>query len=328
MELYILVNIIVIILTTNERKWIAKCLQSVLAAGVDGRCVLVVDNASTDGTPEIVRQQFPQVRLKINDRNLGFAAGNNVGIKLALDGGAEFVMVLNPDTTVAPDCFERLEEAVKEDPLSVLAPLQLRYDGGGIDPAMRKGLLVEAGEFVDDLYRGQRRKAYPLKEAYFGAVLFNRKVFETVGLFDECFFLYGEDGDFCRRMRCAGFGISLVPGAIVYHWHGLVQLENQNARDTNPYIRRTPYLLALKDIQRTWMSRCLYVLKELSSKGLHALLRLDFVGLVRCAEDSTWLFSNVRRVKKSRDFDRRVLGSVTGNQVSGQDGAQGVKGRI
>ena len=226
-------------------------------------------------------------------------------------------MILNPDTTVAPDCFARLEEAVKEEPLSVLAPLQLRYDGSGIDPGMRKGLLAESGEFVDDLYRGQRRRTYPLKEAYFGAVLFPRKVLETVGLLDECFFAYGEDEDLSRRISGAGFPIRLVPNAVVYHWHGFVQLEKQNETEAHPYIRRSGYLLALKDIQRTLVSRCLYVVKDLFSKAVHALVRLDFVTVSRCVEDAVWLCASLRRIKHSRDFDRRVRETVTGRHSSG-----------
>ena len=312
------VNVFVIILTYNGRRWIEECLKSVLASGLNGQRVLVVDNASTDGTPEMVRQQFPQVRLRQNDRNLGFAAGNNVGIKLALDEGAEYVMLLNQDTTVATDCFVRLEEAAKESPFGVFAPLQLRYDGSGIDPGMRKGMLIESGEFIDDLWRGQRRKTYPLKEAYGGAVLFHRTVFEAVGLFDECFFLYGEDEDLCRRIRRAGFRFNLVPGALVCHWHTLVQLENQGMEKTNPHARRAVLLLALKDIQRAWVSRCLYVVKELSSKSLHALLRLDFPSLFGCVEDGAWLFLNLRHIKRSRDFDKRVFETVMERQAPQQ----------
>lgn len=317
MAAYNSVNVSIIILTYNSHRWIAKCLRSILDAGVEGRRVLVVDNASTDGTVQTVRQDFSMVQLKINDKNLGFAGGNNIGIRRGLDDGADYVMILNPDTTVAPDCFARLEEAAKEEPMSVLAPLQLRYDGSGIDPGMRKGLLAESGEFVDDLYRGQRRKTYPLKEAYFGAVLFPRRVFETVGLLDECFFAYGEDEDLSRRICWAGFPIRLVPDAIVYHWHGFVQLEKRNESEAYPYIRRSRYLLALKDIQRTLISRCLYVLKELSSKAVHALVRLDFVTLFRCVEDAAWLLANLRRIKKSRDFDQRVREAVAGKRTSG-----------
>lgn len=310
-------NVIVIILTYNGRRWIEECLKSVLATGLDNQRVLVVDNASTDGTPEMVRQQFPRVRLRQNERNLGFAAGNNVGIKLALDEGAEYVMLLNQDTTVAIDCFVRLEEAAKDRPFGVFAPLQLRYDGSGIDPGMRRGMLVESGEFIDDLWRGQQRKTYPLKEAYGGAVLFHRTVLEAVGLFDECFFLYGEDEDLCRRIRHAGFQFNLVPGALVYHWHTLVQLENEGKEKTNPHTRRAVLLLALKDIQRTWTSRCLYTVKMLLSKGLYALLRLDFPALLRCVEDSVWFFSGLRRIKKSRDFDKRVFEAANARQQAG-----------
>lgn len=311
-------NVFIIILTYNGRRWIEECLKSVLASGIHSQRVLVVDNASTDGTPEMVRQQFPRVRLIQNEMNLGFAAGNNIGIKLALDEGAEYVMLLNQDTTVAIDCFARLEEVAKEKPFGVFAPLQLRYDGSGIDPGMRKGMLVESGEFIDDLWRGQRRKTYPLKEVYGGAVLFHRTVFEAVGLFDECFFLYGEDGDLCRRIRRTGFRFSLVPDALVYHWHTLVQLENEGKEKTNPHARRAVLLLALKDIQRTWAGRCLYVVKELSSKGLHALLRLDFSAVLGCVEDGAWLFLGLRRIKRSRDFDKRMFEAASERQTSQQ----------
>lgn len=300
-------NMVVVVLTYNGLQWIEKCLESVLASGVDGQRVLVVDNASTDGTPEKVRQQFPQVRLKQNDRNLGFAAGNNVGIKLALDEGAEYVMLLNQDTTVAPDCFSRLEEAAKGNPPGVFAPLQLRYDGSGLDPGMRRGLLVESGEFIDDLWRGQRRKTYPLREAYGGAVLFHRAVFEAVGLFDECFFLYGEDEDLCRRIRWAGFQFSLVPGALVYHWHTLAQMESSGGKAPSPHARRSVYLLALKDIQRTWASRCLYVVKTLAGECVRGLARFDGTAIGNALQDAAWLASRLQGIKSARDHDKAAM---------------------
>lgn len=300
-------NVVVVVLTYNGRQWVEKCLESVLASGFNGQRVLVVDNASTDGTPERVRQQFPQVRLMQNDRNLGFAAGNNVGIKLALGEGAEYVMLLNQDTTVATDCFTRLEEAVKENPPGVFAPLQLRYDGNGLDPGMRKGLLVESGEFIDDLWRGQRRKTYPLKEAYGGAVLFHRTVFEAVGLFDECYFLYGEDEDLCRRIRWAGFQFNLVPGALVYHWHTLAQLESSGGNAPSPHARRSGYLLALKDIQRTWVSRCLYVAKTLAGQCVRGLARFDGAAISNTLQDAVWLALRLHRIKCARDRDRTAI---------------------
>lgn len=300
-------DMVVVVLTYNGLQWIEKCLASVLASGFNGQRVLVVDNASTDGTPEKVRQQFPQVRLRQNDRNLGFAAGNNVGIKLALDEGAEYVMLLNQDTTVAPDCFSRLEEAAKGNPPGVFAPLQLRYDGSGLDPGMRRGLLVESGEFIDDLWRGQRRKTYPLKEAYGGAVLFHRTVFEAVGLFDECYFLYGEDEDLCRRIRWAGFQFSLVPGALVYHWHTLAQMESSGGNVPSPHARRSVYLLALKDIQRSWMSRCLYVAKTLAGQCVRGLARFDGTAVGNALQDAAWLALRLQGIKCARDHDKTAM---------------------
>ena len=304
-----MLNLRVVILTYNGRQWIEPCLGSVLAAGVAPGDILVVDNASADGTAAMVREQFPAVQLVQNAKNLGFAGGCNVGIRLALQAGAEFVMLLNQDTRVEPDCFAKLEEAVTgEEPAGVFAPLQLTYDGSSIDPAMRKGLLVERGEYIDDLWRGQAKPTYLLDGAYGGALLLHRHVFEVVGLFDECFFLYGEDEDLCRRIRLSGFSIRLVPAALVRHWHTGVQVEAEGCQRENPHMRRATLLLALKDPQRTWASRCAYVAKVFLADLVHGLARLDVPAVRQTGQDISWFAANYSRIKTSRvaDHGRRA----------------------
>ena len=306
----------VIILTYNGEQWITACLQSLARTDIPAEDILVVDNASSDRTVELVRQSFPGVQVLTSPRNVGFGAGCNLGIKRALASDKEFIFLLNQDTTVAPDCFLRLAEAVQPDPVGIFAPLQLRYDGSGIDPGMRKGLLIEAGEFIDDLWHGRRKLTYFMKEAYGGAVLFHRRVFEVVGIFDECYFLYGEDEDLCRRIRRAGFSFRLVPQAIVYHWHTLEQIEKQGRQRQNPHVRRSSLLLALKDTERTWTSRCLYVLKTQISQCVNGLARFEGAEAWNALRDLGWLARNLGRIKESRDADQRIASSFAKKKFS------------
>jgi len=306
-------NASVVVLTYNGRRWVEACLDSVLKAGVDARAVFVVDNASADGTPDLVRTAFPGVRLIAAQRNLGFAAGCNVGIRAALEAGFDSVALLNQDTRVAPDCFLRLDEAAQaESKAGIFAPLQFTYDGAGIDPSQRQGILAGIGDFLDDLWHGRLKSAYPADAVYGGAVLVHRSVFERIGLFDETFFLYGEDEDFCRRARRSAVPIWLVPHAHVFHWHTIVQGDREQDPAIAAHVRRARLVLALKDPDRAWAGRCLYAARALAASALSALARMEPGRAAASIRDACWLLRRVAAIKKSRDRDLAIQAARTG----------------
>lgn len=105
----------VVIVSWNGRRLLAACLDSLRRQTVRPAAIVVVDNGSTDGTPDIVRHQYPEVQLIENGHNLGFAAGSNVGLRHALAAGAEFVVLLNQDTEVEPRWLEELLKAAAMD---------------------------------------------------------------------------------------------------------------------------------------------------------------------------------------------------------------------
>lgn len=216
----------VIILAWNQYHHTKACLKSLGETTYPNLRILVVDNDSSDGTPENVARDFPEVTVLANDENLGFAAGNNVGIRYALSQGADYVFVLNNDTLVAPDLFERLIEvaaasSTRSEKVGMIAPLiyfaeepTRIWSSGG----RRRWLTYEkTGDLHGQLDSGQLSSAISLDYFTGCALLLSRDLLTTVGLFDERFFFTYEDSDICFRARHAGYELLLAPQAHIWH---------------------------------------------------------------------------------------------------------------
>lgn len=222
----------VVVVTRNARRDIAECLAGV-AGGTDPYAadIVVVDNASTDGTPALVRAQFPAARVIDAGGNLGFARATNVGIRATR---GEFVLLLNPDTIVPPGAIAALVRALTARPdAAIVGPRLIDEDGF---PELSFGpMLTPWGELwqkaVLSLYRRRVRWVVRRIDAWTrrpgprawvsGACLLARRAdLEAVGLLDERFFLYTEDVDLCHAVRARGRTVLFVPHVQVVHKRG------------------------------------------------------------------------------------------------------------
>ncbi len=216
-------NVVLLILTWNGKEDTLECLESLSRLSYPSFHVLVVDNASTDGTVEAVRERFPRVELIVNERNLGYAGGNNVGIRAALDMDADYIFILNNDVVFEDaDCLLRLVEAAEVHPTGGLfGPKTYRYGEGnrldfiGGTYSMYTGMAPSIGVGEYDQGQYEEMRVYPFMNGH--ALLVKRVVFETIGLFDEEYFGYYEETDFCHRARLAGFDSVYVPQARIWH---------------------------------------------------------------------------------------------------------------
>jgi len=211
-----------VVLSWNRREDTLACLRS-LAAADPAPHVIVVDNASSDGTADAVRREFPDVELIENPENLGFAEGNDVGIRRALAHGADHVLVLNNDTEVDPGFLAPLlDEAGR------------RPDAGALSPkilfAAPPDLIWFAGAEYDPRsgYNGRQRGYREPDDGRFdtvvetarvcgAAMLVPREVLEKVGTFDPSLFAYSEDTDWSLRAHEAGYRHFVVPASRVWH---------------------------------------------------------------------------------------------------------------
>ncbi len=210
-------DVSVIIPNYNGKEYIRACLDSLLAQGTGALSVIVVDNASTDGSPEIIRSEYPSVKLICLKKNYGFSRAVNEGIRAA---ETEYVILLNNDTRVEAGFAAELLRAIRQDARIFSCQAQMRQ----MD---HPGLLDNAGDFYCALgwavTRGKGRSCacYDREDTIFsscaGAAIYRKCIFDKIGYFDEKHFAYLEDVDICYRARIAGYENRYAPLAVVYH---------------------------------------------------------------------------------------------------------------
>ncbi|MBI3967615.1 MAG: glycosyltransferase [Chloroflexi bacterium] len=208
----------VVIPNWNLREDTAACLESLRAARGARAQAIVVDNGSTDGSVELLRARFPEVEVIALGRNRGFAAACNVGIRRALELGAEHVLLLNNDTIVAPDALAQLAAVARRYPtVGLLAPAV--YHEGAPRRLWHAGAVERWWwPMPQELRAGElRREVVPVDFLVGCALLVRRSTLERVGLLDERYFMYYEDLDYSLRTRAARLGLGVVPAAQVWH---------------------------------------------------------------------------------------------------------------
>jgi GT2 family glycosyltransferase len=215
----------VIVLSWNGRQDTLRCLESLSSLDHPGVQVICVDNGSTDGSAEAVRERHPEVTLIEAGNNLGYSGGNNLGLRHALEAGADWMVLVNNDATVASDAIRGFEAALAQRPLAGLL-------AGKVYFADRPQTIWFAGQRVNTLvgYSGRPRgyghpdslrysRVVPVDRAVGALMAVSRPALEAVGLLDESLFAYVEDVDLALRIRRSGFEIVFAPGARA--WHGV-----------------------------------------------------------------------------------------------------------
>jgi GT2 family glycosyltransferase len=234
----------VIIVNYNGREYLEECLRSLLDEDCRHYEVILVDNASTDGSAEYVERIFPEVSVIRNETNQGFGQGSNLGVRRAR---GTYLAFLNPDTVVEPGWLEVLIAALEADTLAGLATskILLLADPERINTCGNEihctGLTLCRG-------MGMGRNAFAdlieVSAVSGAAFAIRREIFESLGGFDEAFFLYMEDTDLSWRARLAGYRCVYVPQSVVHHDYSL----RLGVRKTF-YQERNRYLMLLKNLR-------------------------------------------------------------------------------
>lgn len=196
-----------------------------------GATIYVVDNASGDGTIELIRSEFPNVKLIANERNLGFGAANNIAIR---DGNARHVLALNPDTRVTAGTLDTLVDLMDRRPEVGICGCRLVKEDGSFDHASKRSFPTIVGALGHFLvigrgarapkrlaqYRAPATEAGPVDAVNGAFMLMRRSALVDVGLFDEDFWMYMEDLDLCYRFHEAGWTVWYEPSVAVVHVKG------------------------------------------------------------------------------------------------------------
>lgn len=279
--------IISVILNTNRRDDTLECLASISRSTYTNHKVMVLDNASTDGSVEAIRMAFPDVEICHLTANSGYAGNNNVGIKAALEQGADWVFVLNEDTVLDPACLDALIAAGESDPaIGIVGPLVYHHDEPTVIQSAGGALgqnweARHVGQNEDDV--GQYALPHAVDWVSGCAILVRRQAIEQLGMLDERFFYYWEEVEWCLRIGRAGWKIIHVPSARI--WHKGVQ-RNYVPKPSIAYYNTRNRFLMLEKLRAPWsiwMGTWFQILRTLISYTIRPKWRS-----MRAHRDAQW----------------------------------------
>lgn len=261
------IDLSVIILSYNTRDLTVECLKSVKQAVEFGSKykieIIVVDNASWDGSPEYIAKKFPLVRLIVSRNNLGFSGGNNLGLKKA---SGRLVLFLNSDTQVMPETFKTMIEFFAENDQAGAVTPKTVLVSGKMDPDCHRGFPTPWASLT---YFVGLEKIFPQSrifgryhqnylnlnriheiEAGFGTFLMvRREVLDQIGGWDESYFFYGEDLDMFYRIKATGWKTYFYPKTLVRHYKGASSGLRKESKSISPADRQTRIKAARSSIK-------------------------------------------------------------------------------
>lgn len=257
-------KVCLLVLNWNAGKYISRCLDSLQKLHLDhfDLEIVVIDNGSTDNSSSFIKEKYPKLTFLRNDKNLGYAGGNNIGLKYALFHGSDFIWIVNPDVEVHPESLLQLIKAANENPKAGIFGSKcyfasgfefhkdryqksdlghvLWYAGGKID--WKNVYAIHIG--MDEVDKGQFDKLSQVEFVAGESFFVRRQVFDQIGLFDSRYFLYYEENDFCQRALCAGWQLLYIPQSII--WHANAQATSAGSSLVDYYTTRNRLLFGMR----------------------------------------------------------------------------------
>ncbi len=240
--------VISIVLNKDRREDSLECLASLEQNAYPNHKIIFLDAGSGDGSVEAVRASFPAAQIIRLPNNRGYAGNNNVGIKAALEQGADWIFVLNEDTVLDSNCLIRLVETAESNPqIGIAGPMVYHHNeptviqsaGGMLGPYWESIHLAK-----NEVDTGQYAAPHEVEWVCGCAILVRRQVIEQLGMLDERFFAYWEETEWCLRAAKSGWRIMHVPQAKL--WHKGVQRNYKPKPSLTYYLTRNRFLLYAK----------------------------------------------------------------------------------
>jgi GT2 family glycosyltransferase len=295
-------SVAAVVLNYRRAEDTITCVKSLSQSEGVEQSIIVVDNGSDDDSADRIEAAFPGIRLILNRSNIGYAAGNNVGIRAALEGGADYVFIVNNDCVVAPDALRIMVESALSREAGIVSPKVydfydreiIQYAGYRNLHLLAQGIPIGEGEMDTGQYEVERE----MNAAPGCAMLLSRRLCEEAGLFDENFFAYSEELDLCRRARERGFRILFVPAAHV--WHKKAATLDALSPEYTYYLTRGRLLYARKHLNR-WALLFIFMPYFVVVKLVKPLLLFIFQGrwknVTALMRATTWNLSSRLRFR-------------------------------
>jgi len=285
-------KIIAVVVWYNGLKWVNKCLDSLRNSDCKLTTV-VIDNGSTDGSIEQIKAHFPDVILIESETNLGFGKANNIGIKYALERGADYIFLLNQDAWINNNTISNLiNVASKNLEYGIVSPVHLNGTNTGLDLNFSRNVsAISCPGFYSDLYINALKDIYSVENINAAAWLITAKCIGVVGLFEPAFHLYGEDDNYIQRIKFHQFKLGLVPSAAIYH-----DREERKGLPNSVGIKRkipTNKLTLILNINNSYLKSYAYILQY----AIYLLVKGFFIKSLSVAIDPILRFPYYLKIR-------------------------------
>ena len=292
-------KVFIVIVSYNAMPWLEKCLNS-----CKGQSIIIIDNNSTDGTVAFIKQKYPEMHLLPQKENLGFGQANNIGIKYALDKGAEYVFLLNQDAYLQKDCLEVLLKTHQNYPqFGVLNPIHLNGTGDKLDEnfSYYVGYKNNSLFYSDFILKKTLQDVYEVPFVNAAGWLLSKEILETVGGFDPLFFHYGEDDNFCQRVRYHGYNVGIVPTAFLNHDRE-ERYKEEIKHGSEEYFELMERNLKMRyaNINEENLGKLYKLLKRRQKNRQRALIKLNFSNASYLKKEIDLLKQIIPQIEKSR----------------------------
>ncbi|SFD02542.1 glycosyltransferase family 2 protein [Algibacter pectinivorans] len=291
----------IIIVSYNGIKWLEKCLNSCCDYKV-----IVVDNASTDHTVAFIKKHFPRVILLEQQTNLGFGQANNLGISYALNEGADYVFLLNQDAYLKRDTIAELVNVHKTNSaFGVLSPIQLNGSGNKLDRNFSSYLKYDYNNFFHfDAINKNLSKIYEVPFVNAASWLIPKETLLKVGGFDPIFFHYGEDDNYCQRLRYHRLKVGIVPHVFVMHDR---EFENKGFQTKTLKYKEWMYKLNWANLNlKNHSSHINKRIREIKNTRLNYLLKFNLRNVKRCNEELQLIYRISDSITQSRITNKTI----------------------
>lgn len=283
-------------------KWLAGCIESSKPYHV-----IVVDNNSSDHTVEFISTTYKNVTLLPQKENLGFGRANNIGISYAYSQGADYVFLLNQDAYLDFGCLDSLIKTQQQYPkYGIVSPIHLNGKGNRLDKffSLYLGYHGNKDFYSDFVLERKKSEIYSVPFVNAAAWLISRKCIETVGGFDPIFYHYGEDENYCQRVRYYNFKIGVVPNTFIFH-----DRENRNSkkvqRGERIHLERLEKDLKIEygDINKIFSSEFNEVMYRRGLSKLKSYLKLNLKDAEYYSKEYSIMKKVLPEIEKSRKIN-------------------------
>jgi len=299
-------KVFVVIVAYNGKYWYDRCLKS-LQNSVLPLHIIVIDNDSADDTLDYLKIFYPDIHLIESKSNLGFGKANNLGLRFAIDHGADYVFLLNQDAWIEPNTISELIRIhIENIEYGILSPMHLNAGKTAIENGLMHYIAdydKTSTDLINDLYFKNCKNVYEVKYINAAAWLLPRTTLDNIGGFDPIFYHYGEDDNYIQRVLYHGFKIGICPEITVCHDTERTVSKNSKSMQS----RYKNLLVELTDINRN-DSLTLSVLFDLK-KAILKILKLNFISTKIYLSNGVYKLRMKKKIKKSIVQNKKLTAS-------------------